>query len=321
MKIPKALEWNKQIELFEERGMSIGDALQNQEKLKHISYYRIKEFARPLAKINKVDGETNISYDGITFKQVLTRYYQDKNLRINLLHAIEKIEVSIKTKVSYLLGKNYGAFGYLNFSNWANRTKYKKFEIEKEQFYFKKRLLKSIERSNHSELKNKHNLNKDSFPSVWLAIDTLMFGELVSLIELMSKNNKKDLASFYDCSVKEFLSWIKCLNFIRNICAHNSNILDIQLQTTPVKSTDWDDYLFVISTSKGDRTTNRLAIVIFIIIDLVMKINPKYDWNKILNNVKTIVNSNPQNANLLGYKNKRAVNVLSKYIEQKKKSS
>ncbi len=220
--------------------------------------------------------------------------------------------------MSYILGKNYGAFGYLNFSNWTNRTKFKKFEIEKQQYYFKSKLLKTIELSNHSELKNVQNLNSDGFPSVWLTIDMLMFGELINLIGLMSKNNKKQLASFYNCSVKELLSWIKCLNFIRNICAHNSNILDIQLQTTPVKNIDWDNHLFVISSKKGNRTTNRLAIVIFIIIDLVAQINPKYDWKKITSNLKTIVKSNPQNAHLLGFKDEKSVENLYEYIQSKK---
>lgn len=53
MSTPIALEWEKQIDLFKQRGMDIGDAKLNQEKLQHISYYRLKEFARPLAKISK----------------------------------------------------------------------------------------------------------------------------------------------------------------------------------------------------------------------------------------------------------------------------
>lgn len=316
MEIPKALEWEEQLKLFEQRGMDIQDAAQNQTKLEHISYYRMKEFARPLAKTTKVNGDVKVNYQGITFKQVLTRYYQDKNLRINLLHAIEKIEVSLKTKVSYILGRNYGAFGYLNFSNWTNRTKFKKFEIEKRQYYFKNSLLKSIERSRNSELKNNYNFNADGFPSVWIAIDMLMFGELVSIIELMSKNNRKELADFYGCSVKELSSWIKCLNFIRNVCAHNSNILDIQLQTTPVKRNEWDDFIYFISDGEESRHTNRLSIVLFIIIELVTKINPKYKWNNITSNVRTIVNSNPQNAHLLGFKNEMSVNEMIKYFKK-----
>lgn len=56
-----------------------------------------------------------LKYSNITFDDIVKRYYQDKNLRINLLHAIEKIEVSIKRNVSYILGSRYGAFGYLDF--------------------------------------------------------------------------------------------------------------------------------------------------------------------------------------------------------------
>jgi len=138
MKAPIALSWQEQLDLFKSRGMKVTD--NDIDKIKNISYYRLKEFARPLSTISKKDGVTSISYNGVEFKEVLTRYYQDKNLRIYLLHAIEKIEVSIKTRISYVLGKKYGAFGYLNFSSWSNRKKYTKFQIEKEQFSIKKRL-------------------------------------------------------------------------------------------------------------------------------------------------------------------------------------
>lgn len=119
MKQPLALTWEDQIRLFEKRGLIV--KADDVEKIKHISYYRIKEFAKPL-EIKRQDGEEkDILYDNIEFAEVLARYYQDKNLRIYLLHAIEKIEVSIKTKISFVLGDRYGAFGYLNFSSWANR--------------------------------------------------------------------------------------------------------------------------------------------------------------------------------------------------------
>ena len=164
MKAPIALSWQEQLDLFKSRGMKVTD--NDVDKIKNISYYRLKEFARPLSTISKKDGVTSISYNGVEFKEVLTRYYQDKNLRIYLLHAIEKIEVSIKTRISYVLGKKYGAFGYLNFSSWSNRKKYTKFQIEKEQFSIKKRLSKIVKLSQSSELNNKINTDHDGFPSV-----------------------------------------------------------------------------------------------------------------------------------------------------------
>lgn len=300
MNMPQPLTWNEQLELLKERGMFV--KADDVQKLEHISYYRLKEFARPLATTRKENGQTIICYNGVSFSQVLTRYYQDKNLRINLLHAIEKIEVSLKTKVSYILGKHYGAFGYLNFSNWVNRNRYNRFEIEKKQYYFKRDLLDIISKSKNPELHRQDNLSKDGFPSVWLGIDLLMFGNLVSLIELMNSRILRELAALYDFKVKELLSWIKCLNFIRNLCAHNSNILDVKLKTAPVKRESWNEFLYIIRKGDSERPTNRFAIVLLIVIEFVRKINDSYRWNNIRSNLYVIRNSSDKNVQLLGFK-------------------
>ena len=88
---PVALSWEEQLKLFTDRGMKVRET--DIDKLKNISYYRLKEFARPLATMTNNQDQLEISYNGIEFREVLTRYYQDKNLRINLLHAIEKADV------------------------------------------------------------------------------------------------------------------------------------------------------------------------------------------------------------------------------------
>ncbi|MCO4684297.1 hypothetical protein Si002_01438 [Streptococcus infantarius subsp. infantarius] len=317
MNIPLPLTWDEQLELFKERGMVV--KADDVKKLEHISYYRLKEFARPLATTRRENGQTIICYNDISFSQVLTRYYQDKNLRINLLHAIEKIEVSLKTKVSYILGKKYGAFGYLNFSNWVNRNRFNRFETEKKQYYFKKNLMDIISRSNNPELHRRDNLSEDGFPSVWLGIDLLMFGNLVSLIELMNSKILKELAALYDFKVKELLSWIKCLNFIRNLCAHNSNILDVKLKTAPVNRESWNKFLYIIHRGDSERPTNRFAIVLLIVIEFVRKINDSYRWNNIKGNLNAIRNSSDKNVQLLGFKDNNTTlnpNKIIDYFEE-----
>lgn len=88
---PVALSWEEQLKLFKDRGMKVRET--DIDKLKNISYYQLKEFARPLATMTNNQDQLEISYNGIEFREVLTCYYQDKNLRINLLHAIEKADV------------------------------------------------------------------------------------------------------------------------------------------------------------------------------------------------------------------------------------
>lgn len=313
MDSPLALSWEQQIDLLKERGLIVEE--HDVVKIQNISYYRLKEFAQPFAK--DVDG--CIKYENITFHEVLGRYYQDKNLRIFLLHALEKIEVSLKTRISNLLGLRYGAFGYLNFQIWVNRDKNSKFTVEAEQFRIKKNLLKVVKRSQLRELKKDTNLDGDGFPSVWLGIDLLMFGDVIKIVELMNPTHQKKLAKCYDCNPEELLSWLGCLNLIRNICAHNSNLVDINLKTKPKVRPYWLKILNEVTTTAKDgsiikKPSSKLAIVIMIIVELVIKINSKYQWTDIQRVIKNLCRDNDERAKLLGFKSyytaRKAVDLL-----------
>lgn len=307
---PSSLSIENQLELFSSRGLKITDVEKNKEKLRHISYYRLKEFARPYSKI-EMDGDVPVlRYQSITFDDLVKRYYQDKNLRIHLLHAIEKVEVSLKRNLSFILGERYGAFGYLEFSSWSNRDKFSRYQLEEKQFYFKRDLLKTVAKSSLADLENLNNFNADGFPSIWLAAELLMFGNLVYLIGLMSHDNQKRLARYYDCTPKELISWLKCLNFVRNICAHNTNIIDIQLQTKPILRKEWGRLYLTSSYDSAGRKmlTNRLSAIILITVVLVNRINPKYNWKNIRSSIATICKDSDsekanRNARLLGFHN------------------
>ncbi|MEK1423927.1 Abi family protein [Limosilactobacillus fermentum] len=199
METPESLSWEEQVALLKEQGMEIYDS--DAETLKQISYYRIKEFAEPLAP--KYNG--TINYEGISFAKVIERYYQDKNLRIHLLHAIEQVETALKTKIAYILGKRYGAYGYLNFYKWANRSNYTDFYIEEKQYKFKKNLKETVKKSSLPDIRYRQNQNKDGFPTVWLAIDSLMFGGLTTIISIMGKRNLIPLANYFHCTGKELV--------------------------------------------------------------------------------------------------------------------
>lgn len=299
MKEPKELSWMEQIELLQKRGMIVDK--DDAKALQSISYYRIKEFAAPLAVFDENNQE--FDYGGISFSEVLKRYYQDKNLRLNLLHAIEQVEVAIKTRLAYILGQQYGPYGYLDFYLWANREKFSNFQIEKYQYRFKEQLLRIVRKSSMPDLKKKDNQNQDGFPTVWLAIDSLMFGGLVTIITMMSKRHLKRLAGYFGCTGNELISWIKCLNFIRNICAHNSDVIDIKLKTVPIIRQSWKNNLYSIKGKNGERPTNRLAIVIFVLATLVSAVNNKYRWKDISNNIRNICDGDDNKAQMIGFKN------------------
>lgn len=307
---PKHLNLQQQVDLLIDRGMVINNKEMAINKLENIGYYKLKEFAFPISIVSKNEkGELVRRYDGVEFDSVITRYYQDKNLRLGLLHAIEKIEVSLKTKISFVLGESYGAFGYLNFSNWCNRNEYCKHYLNDQEEKFKRELIKKMKLSHSPELSNKQNFNKDKMPSVWLMIDVLMFGDIINLLKLMSKKNIQKIASFYNCSDSELLSWLKCVNFVRNICAHNSNILDIKLKTAPKIHVNWKQDIYQF---KDGNYSNRLAVVIFIIHHFISHINNRYHFKKIPSAIETIVKKDVQLIQQLGFVNETAIKKLKK---------
>ncbi|UXR69496.1 Abi family protein [Staphylococcus sp. IVB6246] len=305
---PKPLTFKEQLQLFKKRGMIIDNETRAIEKLENIGYYKLKEFAYPLSKVVENENKEQMRvYENVNFNDVITRYYQDKNLRLGLLHAIEKIEVSLKTKISYVLGESYGAFGYLDFSKWCNKEEYCKHYLNYQQNRFKKELFTKIKLSRSLDLKEEKNLNYQGYPSVWLMVDVLMFGDIVHLLTLLSRKNLQRISDYYNCSNKELLSWLKCLNFMRNICAHNSNIVDIKLTTAPVVNDNWksDIYRF-----KDGNYSNRLAIVLYIIHHFVRRTNSKYQIYKVSLAIEKIVGKNKRRINQLGFISEESINKL-----------
>ena len=129
-------------------------------------------------------------------------------------------------------------------------------------------------------------------------VNILTFGDLVKIIELLSTSKLKKLANVYEITGEELLSWLKTLNLVRNLCAHNSNI-DLKLKTTPKIHEKWKDILYV---TKSDKYTNRLASVLCIINTLVEKINPNYNFKSIKLSLDEITTKNDSYSEMLGFK-------------------
>lgn len=307
--------FEEQIDLLESRSMLFSNK-KSKEKAAHslsiISYYRIKEFAKPFAVTKKINNKRIIDYQNTKFEIVISRYYQDKNLRLHLLHAIEDIEVALKTRVAYILGKNgLGSYGYLDFSKWCNKEEYCKHYLLYRQNDFKKKLLSTINNSESFEIKEKQKIDKTKFPPVWLMVNSLTFGQVVALLELMSVKNLTKISQQFSCSNSELLSWLRCINLVRNICAHNSNIIDLKLTTTPSIKKEWKNFLFEY---KSGVYSNRIALPFLIILEMMDQINPKYQFKEIIGSLDKLIRDEAT-ANYYGFK---ALNTLEKIKQDKK---
>ncbi|HHT7641814.1 TPA: Abi family protein [Streptococcus suis] len=303
--------FEEQVALLESRGMLFSgeqDKKKAEQKLSIISYYKLKEFARPFSKIVTVDGVRQINYQNTPFKKITVRYYQDKRLRLHLLDALEDIEVALKTQVAFVLGyRRLGPYGYLNFSQWCNKKEYCKHYLKYREEKFKKQLKAELKRTTSPEIKEKLKIDNMKYPPIWLAINLMTFGQIINLIELMSTNNIRQIAKQYDCSDAELLSWLKCLNLLRNMCAHNSSIIDLKMHTTPILREEWKELLYEL---KEGVYSNRIALPIIIVKYMMDAIDNQYNFREIFGSFRKLIDKSQRQANYYGLKNKEVLNCL-----------
>lgn len=298
--------FEQQLDLLSIRGMKVNDREKAIERLKNISYYKIKEFAKPYYKPTEIDGKIEMRYEKISFEGVINRFYKDKNLRIDLLHAIEKVELSFKTRFSYLLGEK-DPFNYLKFNFWCNKKEYCKHYIWHKEDEFKNHLKNLIYRNKNDMIMEFLRENPEQkFPPIWMAIDVMSFGDVLNLFELMSIKNREDIAKHFGCTHGELESWLNHLKFIRNKCAHNANVLDLEVRTPPPIKEEWKS--IILKNENNESYSNKLATTLVILHYLVKKINESYAFGSIHKTLSNLVKTSDVAANQLGFKKHASIN-------------
>lgn len=285
------LSIKEQIELLKKRGMIFKDEEEATKKLTFINYYKIKEASLPFFRNNKY-------LENTIFENIIFRFYEDRNLRLYFMRIIEKIEISLKTNFSRILGREYGEVGYLNFKQWTDNDEYCKYYIKYKQKDFNIRKIKSLHRSENRLLKEySNNINK--IP-VWLIVDTLTFGEILELYKLMKMDYKKEIAQNHNISVSIFISWLENINLIRNLSAHNSNVLDVDFKTKPKILNEWKNKLYINESLK---LTGRIANTILIMEHLIVAINDKFPGNAIKKCLLRLYNKDTNIVKQIGFRN------------------
>lgn len=107
------LSYDALADLLIQRGL-VSDKKILVNRLKSVSYYRLSgywyHFRNP----------DDTFKPGTSFDKVWSRYTFDRRLRLLVLDAIERIEISLRTSLSHEFSHFYGAFGYLEPKNLPN---------------------------------------------------------------------------------------------------------------------------------------------------------------------------------------------------------
>ena len=223
----------QQIEILRCRGMTIEDDVKAAEYLQRIGYYRLSAYWHPMKQRDAETGTTlNIFVEGTTFKEATDLYTFDSRLRLIMLDALERLEVSLRTEVALRLGRSnpqaHRDLQYLG-RNFAQQ----KYRTTKHQDWLARLDKKARESKDRFADHFRTKYPSENMP-VWIAVELLDFGPLSHLISGMTNQDLAHIGRGYGGVKPDLLkSWARSLAFTRNVCAHHSRLWNKPLVNQP----------------------------------------------------------------------------------------
>ena len=106
------------LKILENRGLQVPDPDRALHYLKYIGYYRLTGYCLPFQ--GGVAGDHSF-VKGTSFDDVLELCVFDRELRVHILDAIERIEVAFRAAISNTMSLAYGPHWYLDERHFGKR--------------------------------------------------------------------------------------------------------------------------------------------------------------------------------------------------------
>ena len=268
-----AFSADQHIAQWAERGLAIPDRTKTEHYLSVISYYRLSAYTLPF----QVGNPDHHFKSDTSFNDVLDLYVFDRELRLLVMDAIERIEVAIRSHINNHMAIKYGSHWYLDETHFK-RT------------YNHKGLLADIERQCRRKTKEvflKHYVEKYTSPRLppsWVVVELLTYGQLSIVYDNMARaTDQKIIARQFNTHAELLRSWMQSISYIRNVCAHHSRLWNRELGNAPkVPHTPPDNWIRTLGTVADSQINpnKRLYLLLVVIEYLLQAANPESEWHK-----------------------------------------
>ena len=233
------LKYDEQIALLKSRGMAFSDEVCAKNMLANVCYYRLSAYMLPYKK--KADGKILDEFkDGTTWDKVCELYMFDRNLRLLVFDAIERLEVAIRSQIIYQLCDKYG-------SHWQDRSEIFKPRTERilkdgrmvvqDVYGDIQKHIKEQLHNNKAEVFIQHYRNKygkPENPPSWMCAEIMYFNHLSRICTgLKRRADVNGIASYFVLPPDTFCSWLHTINYVRNICAHHARLWNRDMNIVP----------------------------------------------------------------------------------------
>jgi abortive infection bacteriophage resistance protein len=277
------LTLSEQVTLLKRRGMIITDDAAAVATLERLGYYRLSGYFYPLRKTQPrgVPGRQDEFQTGTSLELVDQLAEFDRELRLVVLDAVERVEVALRCDIAHRLGQRHALAhemsdeldtrfctainprtGRVDYDDWLQKLSTLLQRAQKEDFV-------------------KHHAEKygGKMP-IWVVTEIWDFGLLSKFFAGMRFTDQRFIARRYGLGEAKYLiSWLRAINFVRNVSAHHSRLWNRNIIERPgFPATQPHHYLHHLNGNTHAQT--RIYGTLCVLKCMLDRISTSHDWTR-----------------------------------------
>lgn len=207
----------EQLEQLKQRGLILGsDEQRIAGYLSTVGYFRLSAYCIPFADQSE-NAAPHTFLSGTHFDDVLSLYVFDRQLRLLIMEALERIEVAVRAcwvnELSLATGDSHAYMASQHFRSYSQHIKHLN------------KVVSDLSDSNEVFVKHyQQKYNDPDLAPTWAMAETLTFGALSKWYANTRDNKiKKSVADLCAIPTVEVMDGVlEGLTILRNVCAHHS---------------------------------------------------------------------------------------------------
>lgn len=202
--------FDQQLGILEARGLIVKNRGEALHHLSHTNYFRFACYRHPFINL-----ETDKFIAGTRFEDIWEIYRFDHHLRMLVLDAIERCEISFRTRWAYEVAHRHGSQAYENAMIHRDAVRHRETLAKVDS---------EIRRSTEDFL-SPYRSGGSTRPPIWMVCEVLSLGQLSALYDnLSAPADRQAVADAYALDEIALRSFLHHLTVVRNICAHHARL-------------------------------------------------------------------------------------------------
>jgi abortive infection bacteriophage resistance protein len=236
MKFEKPAQTVEQlIDRWKKRGLAINDEAEAAHYIRFIGYYRLSGYALPLTLYHQ-KGCHDFKPEA-KFCDILDLYRFDRELRLLVMDAVERVEVAFRACVSDTMSLKAGPHWYMDKRQFAHNKTCEEF------------CLKVSQETGFDAAGNRHKTDgKETFiqhyfrkygepplPPSWMVAEILTITSWSKVFGCLAhREDRKRISAHFGFNPEVLESWMHAICYVRNLCAHHSRMWNRDFTIKPM---------------------------------------------------------------------------------------